>query len=115
MLEVLQASKAKPSEVFAEIPDSVSTPELRVDLPEDIHGSFIAELKDKINFSGAEVFDIDGYRIEFPDGWGLVRPSNTTPCLILRFEADNPEALARIQADFHQLLLSVKPDLTLPF
>ena len=115
MLEVLLASKAKPSEVFAEIPDSVSTPELRVDLSEDAHSSFMAELKDKINFPGAEVFDIDGYRIEFPDGWGLVRPSNTTPCLILRFEADNPEALSRIQADFHQLLLSVKPDLTLPF
>ena len=115
MLEVLLASKAKPVEVFAEIPDSVSTPELRMDLAEDEHISFMAELKTRINFSDAEIFDIDGFRIEFTDGWGLVRPSNTTPSLILRFEADNPEALARIQADFHKLLLSVKPDLVLPF
>lgn len=115
LLEVLLASKAKPAAVFAEIPDAVSTPELRVDLPEDSHRTFMEELKGKIDFSDAEVFTVDGFRIEFPDGWGLVRPSNTTPCLILRFEADNPEALARIQSDFHQLLLSVKADLSLPF
>ena len=115
LLEVLLASKTKPAAVFAEIPDAVSTPELRVDLPEDSHRAFMEALKDKLDFPTAEVFTVDGYRIEFPDGWGLVRPSNTTPCLILRFEADNQEALARIQSDFHQLLLSVKPDLSLPF
>lgn len=115
MLEVLMASKARPVEVFAEIPESVSTPELRVDLPEEEHTSFMAALKEKINYPGAQIFDIDGYRIEFSDGWGLVRPSNTTPSLILRFEADNQEALTRIQSEFHELLLSVKPDLSLPF
>jgi len=115
LLEVLMGFKAKPAEVFAEIPDAVSTPELRVDLAEDEHTAFMGDLKGKLPFEGADVFDIDGYRVEFPDGWGLVRPSNTTPCLILRFEADNEEALARIQAGFRQWLLAVKPDLTLPF
>jgi len=115
LLEVLMKSKDKPAVTLAKIPDAVSTPELRVDLQESAHDSFMGELQGRINFSNAEVFDVDGFRVEFPDGWGLVRPSNTTPCLVLRFEADNQEALDRIKAKFHDLLLSVKPDLTLPF
>ena len=115
LLEILMNAEKKPSEVFAEIPDTVSTPELRVDLTEEAHKSFMGELKEKMSFAGAEVFDIDGFRIEFPDAWGLVRPSNTTPCLVLRFEADNEEALKRIQGQFTQWLHSVNPELKLPF
>ena len=108
-------TKTKPAAVFAKIPDAVATPELRVDLPESAHQTFMGELQNRIAFDGAEVLDVDGFRVEFPDGWGLVRPSNTTPCLVLRFEADTQEALARIKTQFRDLLLSVKPDLTLPF
>jgi phosphomannomutase/phosphoglucomutase len=115
LLEVLMAARAKPADVFAKIPEGVSTPELRVDLPESEHRPFMDELKDRMDFAGAEVYDVDGFRIEFTDGWGLVRPSNTSPCLVLRFEADDQAALSRIKSQFHDLLLSVNPGLTLPF
>jgi phosphomannomutase/phosphoglucomutase len=68
-----------------------------------------------MTFEGATVVTIDGFRVEFPDGWGLIRPSNTSPVLVLRFEADNAEALARIQQEFRSRLLSVNADLKLPF
>jgi len=115
LLEVLMAAKTKPTEVFKELPEGVSTPEIRVDLTEEAHKSFMAQMQEKMNFEGAQVFDIDGFRVEFPDGWGLVRPSNTTPCLVLRFEADSQEVLERIQGEFRTLMLSINPDLQLSF
>jgi len=72
-------------------------------------------LQGKLTFAEAEVIDIDGYRVEFADGWGLVRPSNTSPCLVLRFEAESQSALDRIQADFRTILLSINADLQVPF
>ncbi len=115
MLEVLMKAKAAPAEVFAALPEGKSTPELRVDLPEDEHAGFMEEIGEGVPFKGAEIITVDGLRAEFPDGWGLVRPSNTTPCLILRFEADNDAALERIKSAFRVRMLSIKPDLTLPF
>lgn len=115
ILEILMAAGTRPSEVFAQMPEGVSTPELRLDLPEDAHQSFMTELQGKMSFEGAEIIDIDGYRVEFSDGWGLIRPSNTTPCLVMRFEAESQEALERIQEEFRKLLLSINPDLQLPF
>jgi phosphomannomutase / phosphoglucomutase len=115
LLEVLMSAKAKPSAVFAEMPEGISTPELRLTMPESEHQSFMLALKDKVSFEGAEVIDIDGYRIEFSDGWGLIRPSNTSPCLVLRFEADSNEALERIQNEFRNMLLAINADLQLPF
>jgi phosphomannomutase/phosphoglucomutase len=61
------------------------------------------------------VITIDGVRVEYPDGFGLARPSNTTPVVVIRFEADTPGALARIQADFRRAILAVKPGAALPF
>ncbi len=115
ILEILMAAGGKPSEVFAQMPEGVSTPELRLDLPEDAHQSFMQGLQGKLQFDGAEIIDIDGYRAEFSDGWGLVRPSNTTPCLVMRFEAESQDALERIQGEFRTALLSINPDLQLPF
>ena len=109
------AAGGKPSEVFAQMPEGVSTPELRLDLPEDAHQSFMQGLQGKLQFDGAEIIDIDGYRVEFSDGWGLIRPSNTTPCLVMRFEAESQEALDRIQGEFRTVLLSINPDLQMPF
>ncbi len=68
-----------------------------------------------MSFDNAEISDIDGVRVDFNDGWGLVRPSNTTPCLIARFEAKDEQALTRIQTEFRNLILSVNPDLKLSF
>ena len=115
MLEVLMKARISPAEVFASLPEGIATPELRVDLPEEEHDGFMEEMRDKIRFEGAEIISIDGLRVEFPDGWGLVRPSNTTPCLVLRFEADDETALERIQAEFRSLMLSIKADLRLTF
>ncbi len=67
------------------------------------------------NFDEAEISDIDGLRADFPDGWGLVRASNTSPYLVLRFEAESQAALEKIQGQFRDVMLSVKPDLELPF
>ena len=115
LLEVLMAAKMKPSETFAELPEDISTPELRIEMAEAEHQSFMADLQNKVSIEGAEVISIDGYRLEFADGWGLIRPSNTTPCLVLRFEADSQEALDRIQGEFRNMLLSINSDLQLPF
>lgn len=115
MLEILMNSKMKPTEFFAAIPESVSTPELKIDMPESEHQAFMQKLESKLSFKDTEVITVDGFRVEFKDGWGLIRPSNTTPCLVVRFEADTKEALSRIQAAFRQLLLSIKADLDIPF
>ena len=107
LLEIITNTKAKSEEIFAEMPGGVSTPELRVKLPEEAHETFMQRLKDNVNFPDAQVIDTDGVRIEFQDGWGLIRPSNTSPYLTLRFEADNQGALERIQGEFRRLLQTV--------
>ena len=76
----------------------------------------IDDLQRQAHFVGArEIITIDGLRVEYADGFGLARPSNTTPVVVLRFEADNAAALARIQADFRRVLKEARPDLVLPF
>ena len=72
-------------------------------------------LRERASFEDASVISIDGLRVDWPDGWGLVRASNTTPVLVLRFEADNDEALKRIQQVFRRQMLAVDPALKLPF
>ena len=98
LLEILSAFD-NPSEVLNSLPQSISTPELNIDLPEGSNGhQVIDELAAKAKFEGAtEIITIDGLRVEFPDGFGLMRASNTTPILVLRFEADSDEAIERIQ------------------
>ena len=115
MLEILMNLKSNPAEVFAALPDSVSTPELKIDMPESEHQAFMTMLEDKMSFEDSETITVDGFRVEFKDGWGLIRPSNTTPCLVVRFEADTPESLNRIRKLFKDLLLSIKPELNIPF
>jgi phosphomannomutase/phosphoglucomutase len=114
MLEVLMRAKRKPADVFAELPHSVATPELRVTLAESEHGRFMEALRGRLP-AGARIIDIDGFRLEFPDGWGLVRPSNTSPALVVRFEADSDAALDRIKDTFRTMMLAASPGLTLPF
>ena len=77
--------------------------------------AFIEAFVANARFEGARVSTIDGVRADWPDGWGLVRASNTTPILVLRFEADDEAALARVQDAFRQALLAVRGDLSLPF
>lgn len=115
-LEIFAKSAAdKVSTLFANLPSSVCTPEINVDISEEKKFHFIEEIKSNHDFHLAQLITIDGIRVEFADGWGLIRASNTTPCLVLRFEADNMEALARIQAHLKANMLRVAPELTIPF
>jgi phosphomannomutase/phosphoglucomutase len=99
------------------LPDSVATPELNVALAkEGDNHALIAKLQKTATFEGAtEIITIDGLRVEYPDGFGLMRASNTTPVIVLRFEADTQEAIERIQADFRRVLGDALPGAALPF
>lgn len=115
LLEILSRF-ADPSAVLNGLPDSASTPELNLKMKEGEPHALIAELKETARFEGAkEIITIDGLRVEYADGFGLARPSNTTPVVVLRFEADTPEALARIKDDFRRVLLAARPGIALPF
>ncbi len=104
------------SAALESLPDAVSTPELHVHTAEGENYTLMDALKQTAKFSNAqEIITIDGMRVEYADGFGLARPSNTTPVIVLRFEAETDAALKRIQDDFRRALLAVKPGITLPF
>jgi phosphomannomutase len=114
LLEILSRHK-NPSAVLDALPTSFSTPELNVTCAEGEHHCVVAELQARVadgrlKFEGGEVGTIDGVRVDFPDGFGLIRGSNTTPVLVLRFEGHTEAALHRIEAQFMEALRSVKPD-----
>jgi phosphomannomutase/phosphoglucomutase len=112
LLEILSRTD-DPSAALDSLPDAVSTPELNIPLAEGENHSLIAELQRTATFEGArEVITIDGLRVEYADGFGLARASNTTPVIVLRFEADDTAALERIQADFRRVLSAARPGIT---
>jgi phosphomannomutase/phosphoglucomutase len=115
LIELLSRDPHPTQEIFDALPDSYNTPELRIEMEEGEHFKFMEELEKTANFSDGKVSAIDGVRVDFDDGFGLVRPSNTTPMLVLRFEAENPEALERIQDRFREWILETRPDVQVPF
>ncbi len=115
LLEILAADVRQPRVVFASLPDSVNTPELQIKMREGAHHAFIEKLLDNADFGEANITMIDGIRADYADGWGLVRASNTTPCLVLRFEGQTKEAMEKVQAKFKEVLLAVDETLVLPF
>jgi phosphomannomutase/phosphoglucomutase len=115
LLEILAAKPETPTEQLKALPNGVSTPEIKVDAPDGDPHAFVERFRAAAKFEGARSSTIDGLRVDWPDGWGLVRASNTTPVLVLRFDADSQAALSRIQAAFREQLLALKPDLALPF
>jgi len=115
LLELLLGFKHAPTDIFARLPAAVATPEIRVTMGEGEAGTLVEALLAAAPFEGAELNTLDGLRAEYPDGWGLVRASNTAPELVLRFEADSKEALERIRDTFRQALLAHAPGLSLPF
>jgi len=104
LLEILSKDERDADAVFAALPDSVNTPEIKLTMPEGEHYKLIEKLVANAKFEGAKLTTIDGVRADFSDGFGLVRASNTTPCLVLRFEGETQEALERIQGQFRDLL-----------
>lgn len=115
MLELLLSLKQPPTEIFAKLPTGVATPELNLTMVEGEHLAFMEKFVEAADFSGGEMSTIDGVRVDYDDGWGLVRASNTTPCLVLRFEADDEAGLERIQTEFRNALLGQDSSLQLPF
>ncbi|HLX22703.1 MAG TPA: phosphomannomutase/phosphoglucomutase [Usitatibacter sp.] len=115
LLEIV-SREADASRVLESLPDSIATPELNIKLErEGENHALVAELRESARFTGArEVITIDGLRVEYPDGFGLLRASNTTPVIVLRFEADSHEALARIREDFRRVLQAARPGLSIP-
>ena len=115
LLEILSRDPDA-SAVLEALPDSLSTPELNLALAEGEAHSLIEGMRKTAHFTNAqEVIELDGLRVEYADGFGLARASNTTPVIVLRFEADNDAAMSRIQDDFRRVLLQAKPGATLPF
>jgi len=115
LLEILSRHD-NPSAVLEALPDSVSTPELQWQLDEGENYALMDTLRKTARFPAAkEIITIDGLRVEYADGFGLARPSNTTPIIVLRFEADDEAALHRIQEEFRAALRAVKPGGVLPF
>ena len=115
MLELL-SRMTDPSAVLNALPQSTSTPELQLALQEGENFALIDKLKAEAKFPGSQqIITIDGLRVEYADGFGLARSSNTTPVVVMRFEAETPAALARIQAEFKRVILAAKPDAQLTF
>ena len=98
------------------LPDAITTPELQIMLKEGENYALMAQLQERGKFEGAqEIITLDGVRVEYADGFGLARSSNTTPVIVLRFEADSAAALARIQSQFSRELQKLKPDVVVPY
>ena len=115
LLEIL-SRVADMTATLNNLPQSTSTPELQLQLAEGENFKIIAAMQANANFPGSdEIITIDGLRVEYPDGFGLARSSNTTPVIVMRFEAENPAALERIQTAMKQAILAVKPDAQLPY
>jgi phosphomannomutase/phosphoglucomutase len=115
LLEIL-SRHPDPAAVLRALPDALATPELGLACAEGEQHALIARLQETATFPAARsVIRIDGLRVEYPDGFGLARASNTTPTIVLRFEADDAAALARIQDDFLRVLAAAKPGVKLPF
>ena len=115
LLEILAADERSPTEVLTSLPNSVSTPELKVHMQEGENHAFVTEFQEKAEFEDAMINTIDGVRADFDDGWGLVRASNTTPILVCRFDAENDLILQRIMNDFKTQMLAINDQLDLPF
>lgn len=115
LLEILSNTELDAETLFAGFPNDISTPEINIDVTDESKFSIIAALQRDADWGKADLTTIDGVRVDYPHGWGLVRASNTTPVLVLRFEADNDAELQRIKAIFHAQLKRVAPDLQLPF
>ena len=115
LLEILSRAD-NGNALLKNLPNAVSTPELNLQVTEGEQFSLIEKLQQTARFARAkEIIKIDGLRVEYSDGFGLARASNTTPVIVLRFEADNSQALKNIQEDFRQVILQAKPQAVLPF
>ncbi|MET0125177.1 MAG: phosphomannomutase/phosphoglucomutase [Pseudomonas caspiana] len=115
LLEILSQESQSAEDLFETFPNDISTPEINIKVTDTTKFSIIEALEKDAQWGDAKLTTIDGVRVDYPKGWGLVRASNTTPVLVLRFEAETDAELQRIKDVFHAELKKVAPDLQLPF
>jgi len=115
LIELLAQEPEAVSKVFARLPELLSTPELQLKMQEGEPERLMQKLAAHIDFTDVRIFDVDGLRLEFPEGWALLRASNTTPTLVLRFEAGDAGSLINIQERIRHWLDLIEPGLDLPF
>lgn len=115
LLEIISEANLTVSEQFAAIPNSINTPELKIAIADDEKFQFMKRFNEVAEFPQARVIAIDGLRVEFAKGWGLLRASNTTPCLVARFEAEDEDYLEKIQQLFKKQMHLLDDKLELPF
>ncbi len=118
LLEIVGVELRPVQEIFNEFPEGISTPEINIKVTDESKFELVEKLLQLAKagkFGKGSINAIDGLRIDYPVGWGLVRASNTTPDLVLRFEADTQEALEKLQALFKQQLFAVDSSLQIPF
>lgn len=113
-LELLSKSDKKCSEIFSDLPDTVNTPEIKVPVEESKKFSIMENIINGSEFIGGRVNTIDGIRVDYDYGFGLVRISNTSPYLTMRFEGDTEESLRKVKSIFKEQLLKIEPTLELP-
>ena len=111
LLEILGSEDKSADEIFSQFPITYSTPEIKIETTEKAKFEIIEKLTAIADFGDGTVTNIDGVRVDFADGWGLVRASNTSPVLTLRFEADGQSALERIRKVFQDQLSRIDPRL----
>tara|TARA_B100002051_G_scaffold116460_1_gene110789 strand:- start:514 stop:1872 length:1359 start_codon:yes stop_codon:yes gene_type:complete len=109
MLEIV--SEADNSDLLDNLPKSCSTPEINISIGDKEKFNVVEEFKKRMDFKEAKIIDIDGIRVEFKSGWGLLRPSNTSPVLVLRFEATSNGEIEVIKEKFKKILYSINPNL----
>lgn len=115
LLEIVSKSSLDVSSQFALVPNSINTPEIKIPIYEERKFSFMQEFINKATFPDAKLISIDGLRVEYTDSWGLLRASNTTPCLVARFEAQNNEGMEQIKSRFKLQLREIDENLQIPF
>ena len=111
LLEVLARSGKTVDQLLADLPPSHTTPEIRVDCPDEVKFKVTARVRDRFRSEGRDIIDVDGVRVRFAKGWGLLRASNTQPVLVLRFEAQTPEQLKEYQRTVEEALAAARAEL----
>ncbi len=115
MIEIVSDQSIESSEIFADLPNSFSTPEINIPVDKDgIQHDFMEKFKSSAIFEDAEISTIDGLRVDYDDGWGLLRASNTTSCLVMRFEAESEERLLEIKNSFISQIRKIDSRLEIP-
>ncbi|BFM13869.1 phosphomannomutase/phosphoglucomutase [Maricurvus nonylphenolicus] len=115
LLEIMTLRDQSLDDIFASFPALPATPELKIDVPEESKFSLIDQLAKQADFSSGKVTTLDGIRVDFAKGWGLVRASNTSPCLTLRFEGETEEVVEHLQQVFKRELHKIDSSLSFPF